>query len=358
MDRTNRSRTDLNSLWEKLSDLKSLESDLSDQISHTMPERTSEQIKSAIEDRLGFLPPHLVPALQSPLLLESLWRQHLSSYMDNPLPELFKERLAIRLSRYCASPYFIVLHACTLIQLGVEAEQVQKLIEDPLEKTPGDPEQFHTVLAEAPHPLESWPEDNAAFEESVFAGCSSIFAGREDAERWAAELKDVLGPSLYSHLAALLAFIKSSHLWVESHPDINYEDHPTVTRNYLSLVQAEPRLVDSFQNYRSVFRQNYPGAYYAGDNANTQYREFFENANDIIYTHDFEGNLISINRAAERITGYTQAEILRMKITDPIAPGYRDLAEKMLDPRMAGELPLSYESHRPRRQHTPRIPGR
>jgi len=343
MDRTNRPGTEFNSLWEKLSDLKSLESNLSDQISRTKPEKPSEQIQAVIENRLGFLPPHFVPALQSPALLENLWCQHLSFYLDNPLPELFKETLSIRLSRYCTSPYFIVLHACTLIQLGVEAEQVRKLMEDPLENTPGDLEKFQTVLPEAPHPLQSWPENNAAFEEGVIAGCSSIFSNREDAERWVVELKDVLGPTLYNHLAALLAFIKSSHLWVESHSDINYEDHPTVTRNYLSLVQAEPRLVDSFQNYRSVFRQNYNGAYYAGDNANTQYREFFENANDIIYTHDFEGNLISVNRAAERITGYTQAEILQMKITDPIAPGYQDIAEKILDPRMAGEVPLNYE---------------
>ena len=35
-----------------------------------------------------------------------------------------------------------------------------------------------------------------------------------------------------------------------------------------------------------------------------RYRELFENANDIIYTHDLQGNFTSLNRTGERITGY------------------------------------------------------
>ncbi|MBN2317679.1 MAG: diguanylate cyclase, partial [Acidobacteria bacterium] len=338
MDTTNRSSNKLNSLWEKLSDLKSLEPDFSDQISHATTEQTPGQIKSEIEARIGFLPPHFAPALRSPALLENLWHQYKSSYADNPLPDLFKEKLSIQLSRYCASPYFIVLHACTLIQMGVEAQQVRQLIEASV-----DPEQFHAVPAEASHPLESWPNNNPAFEESVIAGCTCIYLSMEDAAKWIAELKDILGDSLYGHLAAFLAFTKASHSWVESHPEISYEDHPTVTRNYRSLVQAEPRLVDLFQNYGSVLRKNYARPYSADDKSNAQYSEFFENANDIIYTYDFEGNVISVNRAAERITGYSQAEILRMKLTDSIPPEYAHLAQKMLDPRIAGEIPLNYE---------------
>ncbi|HEU5131781.1 MAG TPA: response regulator, partial [Pyrinomonadaceae bacterium] len=36
-----------------------------------------------------------------------------------------------------------------------------------------------------------------------------------------------------------------------------------------------------------------------------RYRELFENANDIIYTHDLQGNFTSLNRSGERITGYS-----------------------------------------------------
>jgi PAS domain S-box-containing protein len=39
-----------------------------------------------------------------------------------------------------------------------------------------------------------------------------------------------------------------------------------------------------------------------------RYRELFENANDIVFTTDFEGRLTSINRAGEKLTGYRRDE--------------------------------------------------
>jgi PAS domain-containing protein len=42
-----------------------------------------------------------------------------------------------------------------------------------------------------------------------------------------------------------------------------------------------------------------------------RYRELFENANDIIYTHDLQGNFTSLNRSGERITGYSREETER-----------------------------------------------
>jgi PAS domain-containing protein len=41
-----------------------------------------------------------------------------------------------------------------------------------------------------------------------------------------------------------------------------------------------------------------------------RYRELFENARDAIYVHDLEGNYVSINRAAERLCGYTRDELI------------------------------------------------
>jgi diguanylate cyclase (GGDEF)-like protein/PAS domain S-box-containing protein len=58
-------------------------------------------------------------------------------------------------------------------------------------------------------------------------------------------------------------------------------------------------------------------------------RELFENANDIIYTHDLEGNYTSLNKAGERITGYTREEALKMNASEVVAPEYMELARRM-----------------------------
>lgn len=50
-----------------------------------------------------------------------------------------------------------------------------------------------------------------------------------------------------------------------------------------------------------------------------RYRELFENARDAIYVHDLDGTYIKINRAAERLSGYTREEIVGHHFTEFIA---------------------------------------
>uniref|UniRef100_UPI0019D470E6 PAS domain-containing protein n=1 Tax=Vibrio vulnificus TaxID=672 RepID=UPI0019D470E6 len=49
-----------------------------------------------------------------------------------------------------------------------------------------------------------------------------------------------------------------------------------------------------------------------------KYRDLFENANDLIYTHDLNGNFTSINRAGEIITGYSREEAVRLNISEVV----------------------------------------
>lgn len=44
-----------------------------------------------------------------------------------------------------------------------------------------------------------------------------------------------------------------------------------------------------------------------------RYRELFENANDAIWVHDLEGNIIAANKASEKLTGYKVEELLQAK---------------------------------------------
>src|SRR5215813_1218996 len=78
-------------------------------------------------------------------------------------------------------------------------------------------------------------------------------------------------------------------------------------------------------------------------NSEDGYRELFENANDIIYTHDLEGTFTSLNRAGERITGYSREEARKMKITDLVAPDYLGLARYIINQKDGGKSPHVYE---------------
>jgi PAS domain S-box-containing protein len=71
-----------------------------------------------------------------------------------------------------------------------------------------------------------------------------------------------------------------------------------------------------------------------------RYRELIENANDIVYMLDFEGRITSINKAAEMILGYSQAELLGMKISDVLASDSVNIGEQMLT---SGHQRTNYE---------------
>jgi diguanylate cyclase (GGDEF)-like protein/PAS domain S-box-containing protein len=73
------------------------------------------------------------------------------------------------------------------------------------------------------------------------------------------------------------------------------------------------------------------------------YRDLFENANDLIYTHDLQGNFTSLNRAGEIITGWRRDEALQMNVAQVVAPEFLELARKMITSKVGGATPTSYE---------------
>jgi two-component system sensor histidine kinase/response regulator len=74
-----------------------------------------------------------------------------------------------------------------------------------------------------------------------------------------------------------------------------------------------------------------------------RYRDLFENANDIIYTHDLAGNYTSVNKTCEKIVGYTSAEALKMNVAQVIAPEYFEEALQRLSQKSEERSAASYE---------------
>lgn len=53
------------------------------------------------------------------------------------------------------------------------------------------------------------------------------------------------------------------------------------------------------------------------------YRDLVENSHDLICTHDLEGNLLSVNQAVVKLTGYSRRELLKMNLKDALTPESR-----------------------------------
>jgi two-component system, sensor histidine kinase and response regulator len=74
-----------------------------------------------------------------------------------------------------------------------------------------------------------------------------------------------------------------------------------------------------------------------------QYQELFENANDIVFTLDLKGNLTSLNRMGERVTGYARSEALGSTLSRMVSPEYREIARRMLESKIADGPPTTDE---------------
>ena len=74
-----------------------------------------------------------------------------------------------------------------------------------------------------------------------------------------------------------------------------------------------------------------------------RYRELFENANDLVYVHDLSGKFLAVNKASLRITGYTKEEVLKLTLSQLVAPECVELAQGMIARHLAGEPASTYE---------------
>lgn len=74
-----------------------------------------------------------------------------------------------------------------------------------------------------------------------------------------------------------------------------------------------------------------------------RYRDLIENANDIVFTLDLQGNVTSINKAVERLTGFSREELLNMNMSQFLTSGSAETARKMMERKLGGEERTNYE---------------
>jgi diguanylate cyclase (GGDEF)-like protein len=214
--------------------------------------RTSEQIKAEIVAKFGFVPPFFDPALPTPQILENLWQQTLTGYINNPLPAFFKEKLSAYLARFCSVPYCMICHSCTLRPLGMKAREVLQLLETPVPLETSIDEHLKRLMAS--EPLIVWPHPNSLLEESLLA-CAFYIAIRDQSEPYCHQLRRILGARNYQYLIVFIAYVKTCHAWMEAHPEVSYEADLRVQTHLSALLAEEPNLAEFFCNYQQKVKQ-------------------------------------------------------------------------------------------------------
>jgi signal transduction histidine kinase/ActR/RegA family two-component response regulator len=212
--------------------------------------QSKAQFEQEIENRLGLVPNLFLSTPAAPEVLQQFWLEGLAAYLDNPLPSLFKERLFVYLSRFCAARYCVIRHAGFLLGLGYPAgdrtavpqsvEEVMTL----LHYLP--PHAAHLqgalqALLAAPAALASLPQAGEPIEQALFMACGAIALAPECNQRARDAVQHVLGRQWSGQLFSLIAYVVKVHFWARLHPDIAMES------DMREFLEREPELAQLLQ---------------------------------------------------------------------------------------------------------------
>ncbi|GAA6619215.1 putative bifunctional diguanylate cyclase/phosphodiesterase [Scytonema sp. NUACC26] len=216
--------------------------------------QTSEKIRAEIEETFGFFPPFFEPAEGNVQVLENLWQQTLSAYVNNPLSPSFKEKLSAYLSRYCAVPYCMICHSCSLYALGMKARKVLELLESP-PPTEKDIDSYLHILARTAGHTISLSDLDPVLEESLLYCSIFVFSEGEQTEYCRTEVRRLLGLVNYQHLITFVAYVRMCHTWMEAHPEVAYKADKRAIEFLGNLLEEEPSLADFFSNHMEKVRR-------------------------------------------------------------------------------------------------------
>src|SRR5580704_9098391 len=196
-------------------------------------ENAASNLESRVEERFGVLPNFFRLAPETPEITEKLWGFAEAAYLDNPLPSIFKERLFVHLSRFCAVRYCIGRHVGFLVGLGRRAgdatsrtqniADVVKLLRRPFPR--GEELRSHLSLCAAcAAPIVELPMADTPLEDAIFVLTAHVFLKTSDYLLCLDALTRLFGPARLQYLLLFLAFVRAAHYWTETHPEIALED--------------------------------------------------------------------------------------------------------------------------------------
>lgn len=303
-----------------------------------------QELRRRVRERFGVLPNFFQLSPETPEITEKLWGLAEAAYLDNPLPSVFKERLFVYLSRFCAVRYCIARHTGFLIGLGRPAgdkdaraesvEDVVKLLRRPLPRG-SDLDSLLLFCSNCSSPLVETPEADTPVEDGIFSLASHVFLQTGDASRCLDALEQLLGTVRLQYLLLFLAFVRAAHYWTRVHPEIQFEDdikQLLATHEALASCLLDERDADIDKLTQSILDE-LPTLRLKADKATGLLASIVDSSDDAIISKTLEGVITSWNDGAERLFGHTADEAIGQHLAMIIPLDRRD-EEARIDARL------------------------
>jgi len=324
---------------------------------------TAPDLQRRVRERFGVLPNFFQLSPETPEITEKLWGFAQAAYLDNPLPSVFKERLFVHLSRFCAVRYCIARHAGFLIGLGRPAGdklartasivEVVKLLRRPLSSGP-EVQSCLSFCSKYPAPLIEMPPVDTPMEDGLFSLASHVFLQTANASECLGELERLLGSVRFQYLLLFLAFVRAAHYWTKVHPEIQFEDdikQLLATHEALAACIIDDSEARTDEITQSILDE-LPALRLKADKAMGLLAAIVDSSDDAIISKTLEGVITSWNRGAERLFGYTAKEAIGQPISMIIPLDRREEETIILARLRQGERIDDFDTTRLRKDGT------
>lgn len=299
------------------------------------PGEIHSRFQQEVQTRLGTVPNFFRLATAAPEVTAALWGFTKSTYLDNPLPPLFKERLFVYLSRFCQVRYCIARHVGFLIGLGRPSgdercqpqcvDQVLRLLRRPLPQGE-DLIPLLALLASNGSPLVEPPDEDSPTEEAIFACATHVFLQTPQAAECQSTLRSAFDPAMFEYLLALLTFVRTAHFWTQTHPELECEEDIRrlleVNEALAECVLKEHEVATGAGGYallaecESLRRELSARANADQREAQRQISATLDSIIGGFMRFDQNWRLVCVNSEAERINGRRQSELLGKTLWD------------------------------------------
>src|ERR1700731_3493476 len=323
----------------------------------------ASDLQRRVNERFGVLPNFFRLSPETPEITEKLWGFAQAAYLDNPLPSVFKERLFVHLSRFCAVRYCIARHTGFLIGLGRPAGdknartesvvEVVRLLRRPIPRGPELRSRL-SFCSKCPAPLVEMPTADTQMEDGLFSLASHVFLQTADAPECLTALERLLGTVRLQYLLLFLAFVRAAHYWTRVHPEIQFEDdikQLLATHEALASCIIDDPEASTDKITQSILDE-LPALRLKADKAVGLLASIVDSSDDAIVSKTLDGVITSWNAGAERLFGYTAKEAIGQHISMIIPLDRRDEETAILERLRRGERIDHFDTIRLRKDGT------
>lgn len=307
----------------------------------------ASNLENRVADRFGVLPNFFRLAPETPNITEKLWGFAEAAYLENPLPSVFKERLFVHLSRFCAVRYCIARHAGFLLGLGrpagdptarpQSAEDVVKLLRRPFPRGPALQSRL-SLCAASPAPIADMPQPETQMEDVIFVLAGHVFLKTSDYLPCLDALTRLLGSVRLQFLLLFLAFVRAAHYWTETHPEIAFEDDiKQLLATHEALAECILNDPEANDSIGQMLLEELPALRLKADKAIGLLAAIVDSSDDAIVSKTLDGIITSWNASAERLFGYTASEAIGSHISLIIPADRKDEETLIIEKIRRGE---------------------